>query len=99
MKKTTNIGAALATATCALLHPYASANDILEDWQVDTSLMYYGETDRVKAVEAVVAGKKDFGDEHIFSGKLVIDTLTGASATGAAAQATAQTVSRPSGKG
>ncbi|MFQ3220228.1 MAG: hypothetical protein ACI96W_002597, partial [Paraglaciecola sp.] len=23
MKKTTNIGAALATATCALLHPYA----------------------------------------------------------------------------
>jgi hypothetical protein len=99
MKKTTNIGAALATATCALLHPYASANDILEDWQVDTSLMYYGETDRVKAVEAVVAGQKDFGDEHIFSGKLVIDTLTGASATGAAAQATAQTVSRPSGKG
>lgn len=99
MKKTKNISAALATATCALLHPYANANDVLTGWQIDTSLMYYGETDRVSAAEAVVAGKKDFGDEHIFSGKLVVDTLTGASATGAVAQSTAQTISRPSGNG
>ncbi|MEP7705961.1 DUF3570 domain-containing protein [Paraglaciecola sp. 25GB23A] len=99
MKKTINITAALASATCALLHPYASANDMLEGWKVDTSLMYYGETDRVTAVETVIAGQKDFGDERLFTGKIVIDTLTGASATGAVAQLTAQTVSRPSGQG
>jgi hypothetical protein len=99
MKKTINITAALASATCALLHPYASANDMLEGWKVDTSLMYYGETDRVTAVETVIAGQKDFGDERLFTGKIVVDTLTGASATGAVAQLTAQTVSRPSGQG
>jgi len=99
MKKKLNISAALASATCALLHPYASANEMLEGWKIDTSLMYYGETDRVSAVEAVIAGQKDFGEEQLLSGKIVIDTLTGASATGAVAQLTAQTVSRPSGEG
>lgn len=99
MKKNINISAMLATATCALLHPQASANDVLEGWKIDTSLMYYGETDRVSAAEAVIAGQKEFADDHIFSGKVVIDSLTGASATGAVAQPQTQTISRPSGQG
>jgi len=97
--KPKNISAALAAATCALLGTQAMADTAAEAWQFDTALLYYGETDRVSAVEGAVAAKKDFGDEHIFSGKLVIDTLTGASASGAVSQPTIQTFTRPSGNG
>ncbi|KXI30345.1 DUF3570 domain-containing protein [Paraglaciecola hydrolytica] len=98
--KPINISAVLATATCALLGVTAAqAEENTELWKFDTALMYYGETDRVTAVEGVIAATKDFGDEHIFSGKLTIDGLTGASATGAVAQPTAQTFTRPSGNG
>ncbi|WP_340678486.1 DUF3570 domain-containing protein [Paraglaciecola sp.] len=98
--KPISIGAALAAATCALLGaPVANAGESDELWQFDTALMYYGETDRVTAVEAIIAATKDFGDEQIFSGKVTIDGLTGASATGAVAQPTAQTFTRPSGEG
>jgi hypothetical protein len=98
--KPISIGAALAAATCALLGaPVANAGESDELWKFDTALMYYGETDRVTAVEAIIAATKDFGDEHIFSGKVTIDGLTGASATGAVAQPTAQTFTRPSGNG
>jgi hypothetical protein len=97
--KAKNISSALAAATCALLGTPAMAETVDEGWQIDTALLYYGESDRVTALESVVAGKKDFGDEHIFSGKLVIDSLTGASASGAAAQPGVQTFTRPSGNG
>ena len=50
-------------------------------------------------VEGVVSATKDFGDDHIFNGKITYDGLTGASATGAVAQDAVQTFSRPSGKG
>jgi hypothetical protein len=98
-KKVANVNTALAAATCALLGttPIAQADEGV--WEMDTALLYYGETDRVTAVEGVFSAKKDFGDEHIFSGKLVLDTLTGASASGAVSQPNAQTFTRPSGKG
>lgn len=94
-----NVNTALAAATCALLgaSPIAHAEEGV--WEMDTALLYYGETDRVTAVEGVFSAKKDFGDEHIFSGKLVVDSLTGASASGAVAQPNAQTFTRPSGNG
>lgn len=98
--KTLNISAALASATCALLgSPVAQAQETAGLWKMDAALMYYGEADRVTAVEGIFAATKDFGDEHIFSGKVTIDGLTGASATGAVAQPTAQTFTRPSGNG
>ncbi|WP_158972606.1 DUF3570 domain-containing protein [Paraglaciecola sp. L3A3] len=99
LTKQKNITATLATATCALLGiaPTAQAEEPV--WEMDTALLYYGETDRVTAVEGVFSAKKDFGDEHIFSGKLVLDTLTGASATGAVPQSDVQTFTRPSGNG
>jgi hypothetical protein len=98
-KVTGNINTALAAATCALLGttPEVQANEAV--WEMDTALLYYGETDRVTAVEGVLSAKKDFGDEQIFSGKIVLDTLTGASASGAVSQPIAQTFTRPSGKG
>jgi len=98
-KKVANINTALAAATCALLGttPVVQADEGV--WEMDTALLYYGEADRVTAVEGVFSAKKDFGDEHFFSGKIVLDTLTGASATGAVSQPNIQTFTRPSGKG
>ncbi|WP_428982849.1 DUF3570 domain-containing protein [Paraglaciecola aquimarina] len=96
---TKNVSAALATATCALLGVAPSVEAQESVWEVDAALLYYGESDRVTAVEGVFSAKKDFGDEHIFSGKLVLDSLTGASATGAVPQNSIQTFTRPSGNG
>ncbi len=99
LKQFKQINGALAAASCALVTGQVQAeSSLLDDWQVDTAVMYYGETDRVKALEAVVNVNKDFGENHIFNGKLVYDALTGASANGAVAQPDAQTFTRPSGK-
>lgn len=109
--KPKNIKALLSSATCVLLGAAtvgaatqtaqsAEANQKnLAQWQFDTALMYYGETDRVTAVEAIIAGSKQFGNDEILSLKLTVDTLTGASANGAVAQNTPQTFTRPSGNG
>lgn len=97
-----NISHALLAASCTLLGvaPATQAADNEENaWKIDTALLLYSEQDRVSAVESVIAASKDFGDQHIFSGKLVIDTLTGASASGAVPQDKVQTFSRPSGNG
>ncbi|MFS1704086.1 DUF3570 domain-containing protein [Alteromonas sp. AMM-1] len=97
-----SIAAALASATCALLgqsQAHAETDSsVLKDWKFDTAILYYGETDRVSLAEGVVSATKTNSDDSIFNVKLVLDTLTGASANGAVAQPTVQTFSRPSGK-
>lgn len=68
------------------------------DWQVDTAILSYAESDgRVKANEPVISLSKDWGDEHISAFKLVFDSLTGASPNGAMAANRAQTFTGPSG--
>ena len=102
LNKSKKIAALLATATCTLLNTSVHAQESStseNDWKFDTAILYYGETDRVSLLEGVVSATKDFGDQHILNTKLVIDTLTGASATGAVAQPYAQTFTRPSGNG
>jgi hypothetical protein len=101
LTKSKKISTLLATATCTLLNTGVQAQETksVNDWQFDTAILYYGETDRVSLLEGVVSATKDFGDQHILNTKLVIDTLTGASATGAVSQPYAQTFSRPSGDG
>ncbi len=95
-----SVATALAGAACALLGTPAvqAEEDMLKDWKFDTAILYYGETDRVSLAEGVVNATKTNDDDSIFNVKLVIDTLTGASANGAVAQPYAQTFSRPSGK-
>ena len=101
LSKTPKITAALAAATCSLLGQQAVAQETPDPdaWKFDTAILYYGETDRVQLTEAVLQATKSFSDDSIFTGKLVVDALTGASATGAVAQPYVQTYSRPSGKG
>jgi hypothetical protein len=98
-KKIVNVNTALAAATCALLGTSIIVEAQETVWEMDTALLYYGETDRVTALEGVFSAKKDFGDEHVFYGKIILDSLTGASASGAVSQPNAQTYTRPSGIG
>lgn len=86
---------ALFAASCALIAGSAQS----DEWDVDAALMYYGEADRVQALEGIFNVKKDVSNEATLSGKLVVDSLTGASANGAVPQAQPQTFTRPSGNG
>ena len=97
-----NIASALAMASCALVGQPAMATAPVNsdnDWKVDAAIMYYGEEERVQAVEAIGNVQKAFGDTSLLDMKLVIDSLTGASASGAVAQDKSQTFTRPSGNG
>lgn len=93
--KKTNVKKALFAASCTLL----ASNSIAEGWDFDTAILYYGETDRVQAIEGIFSAKKSLKDDKVFSAKLVVDSLTGASANGAVPQSSAQTFTTPSGNG
>lgn len=93
----------LAAATCALLgtQPGHAADDgsSSKRWTFDAAVLYYGEGDRVTDASADVIVRRLFrrGQQLVF--KLGVDSLTGASASGAAPAATAQTFTTPSGDG
>lgn len=93
--KAKNVRGALAMATCSLLGANAVAGD--GDWKVDTALLYYGEQDRVSAVEPVVKMRRELAEEEFLDIKLVLDGLTGPSHNGAPVRPYAQTFTTPSG--
>jgi len=59
--------------------------------------MYYSETDRITAIEPIVSMKKELSDDEFLNMKFTLDSLTGASATGAVPSTQIQTFSTPSG--
>jgi hypothetical protein len=103
------IGGALAAAACGLLGtaspvraPAAEpATKSTEDlWDLDTAFLYYGESDgRVQDASLNAIAVRDFGDDRKLSLDLGIDTLTGASPSGAIASDQPQTFTSPSGRG
>lgn len=100
-KTKTEIGLALAAATCALLggNP-ALAQGEPGTWRIDTAVLYYGEDNsRVQAIEPVISATRYLSNDRSFNTKLVVDTLTGASPSGATPSSEALTYTRPSGKG
>ena len=102
LKKNTKLQSSLAAATCTLLGsvPVAevSAQEALP-WQLDTALLYYGEQDgRVKDTSLNVLARKEFADEHFLNLKVAVDSLTGASPTGALPSTSPQTFTTPSGE-
>jgi len=102
--RTAQIRTALATASCALLgasapgalHAQGAAD---EQWDIDSALMIYSETDRVSAVEPVVKMHRQLDDDNEVDVTVVLDSLTGASPNGATPSADVQTFTRPSGGG
>ncbi|MCF6282697.1 MAG: DUF3570 domain-containing protein [Candidatus Polarisedimenticolaceae bacterium] len=84
----------LSLATCALLT--SIPGQASADWEVDTGILAYSETDRVRAVKSIITAKR-ITDETTTSVTLLVDTLTGASPNGATAATTAQTFTTASG--
>jgi Protein of unknown function (DUF3570) len=95
------IGEAVAAATCTLLGSTAPDDALADDaarWDFDTALLYYGEDgDRVRDLSASVMTRRDFDDDRYLSLDLTVDSLTGASPSGAIASGEPQTFTRPSG--
>ncbi|MGD8641975.1 MAG: DUF3570 domain-containing protein [Gammaproteobacteria bacterium] len=101
LKKGQSIRGALATATCTLLGTAtddAAAFGTDAPWEFDSALLLYSETDRVEAIEPVFKARKELDDDEFINLRLVFDSLTGASASGAVPMPFPQTFTQPSGK-
>jgi hypothetical protein len=100
-KNIKNVSGALAAASCALLGGAAASQasaDELDRWAFDSALLYYGESDnRVQDLSATIAAQRSFDDERSLGFNLTVDTLSGASASGAIALDGPQTFTSPSG--
>lgn len=99
--RTLTLGPALAAATCSLLGAGAvspvEAREVPR-WEFDTALLYYGESDdRVQDLSLTALATRDFDDDRLLSIDFSVDTLTGASPSGAIALGTPQTFTSPSG--
>lgn len=95
-----NIRLSLAAASCALIGSQgAFAEDKLDvgEWDVGAALLFYSETDRVSATEPVITARKQIDTDETLNLKLTVDTLTGASGSGAVATDLPQTFTTPSG--
>jgi hypothetical protein len=86
----------LLASSCALLAT-AGARAATDDWSFDSGLLYYAESDRVKATEPTVIVKRKLGDDSSLSARFVVDSLTGATPTGAMPSSRGTTVTGASG--
>lgn len=95
------IGTPLAAATCALLGQAAPASvqaQELMPWDIDTSLLIYSESDgRVQDASLNLRARKEMREEKFLDLSLTLDSLTGASPSGAAPAGVVQTFTNPSG--
>lgn len=95
------ISPALAAATCTLLGAGTPTPVQAQEeprWDFDTALLYYGEDgDRVDDISVNVLATRDFLDDRSLTLGLNVDSLTGATPSGAIRQTTPQTFTRPSG--
>lgn len=84
LKNKRSIAELLAVATGALLTPTAErAHAIAEDLDVDMSYLEYREDDRVRVREVDIGVKWYYDDDNIFTGKIITDSITGATPSGA----------------
>jgi hypothetical protein len=95
------VGGSLAAATAALLGT-GVATDVaaqeLTPWEIDTAMLYYGESDgRVRDFSMNALARKETNEDTFINLSLALDTLTGASPSGAVPTPAVQTFTRPSG--
>lgn len=94
-----NIRTQMSLATCSLLQLAAPGANAADDWNVDSAILFYSESDgRVNAVEPGVYASTDLEDGGKLSLRLIVDALTGATPNGAHASTVPQTFATPSGK-
>ncbi|HEX6995835.1 MAG TPA: DUF3570 domain-containing protein [Gammaproteobacteria bacterium] len=103
----TQIAPALAAATCALLGPGTPSAVVAQEqplpelapWSIDTAMLYYGESDgRVQDFSLSALARKELKEDGFLTLSFALDTLTGASPSGAAPSILPQTFTRPSGE-
>lgn len=97
-KRRTGLRRTLLASSCALLGTAPSAFADEGDWSFDAGLLYYSEVGRVRATEPAVLATRDFGDDKSLTLKFVVDTLSGATPTGAMPSTQANTITSPSGR-
>lgn len=90
---------ALTLATSTMLASVAQSSHAETDteWEVDSAILLYSETDRVSVIEPVVTVRKEIAEDEFVSLRVVLDSLTGSSANGAIETNAAQTFTTPSG--
>jgi hypothetical protein len=98
-----SVAMSLAAATCSLLGTApaspVNAQEEKPGWDFNTSLLYYGESDdRVQDLSLNFLARRVFIDDKSLTFTLAVDSLTGASASGATPMDVAQTFTSPSGK-
>jgi hypothetical protein len=95
------VGTPLTAATCALLGqatPAEVSAQELMPWDIDTSMLIYSESDgRVQDTSLNLRARKEMREEKFLSLTLAIDSLTGASPSGATPAVVVQTFTSPSG--
>jgi hypothetical protein len=95
------IGSSLAAATCGLLGALPSAPVAAQEagnWDIDSSLLYYGESDgRVTDVSLDVGVRRAIDEDRAFNFNVTVDSLTGATPNGAVPANTPQTFTSASG--
>lgn len=103
-EKHKSIRSQLAIATCSVIagvasnaHAQESGSTQQEPWEFDSAVLTYIEPDRVTAIEPVIRARKKIGEDEFLNLRLVIDSLTGSSASGATPTSTPQTFTTPSG--
>ena len=96
-----NISKGLSCAVAGLLgtNSVALPEDATGGWNLKSSFLIYSESNRVSATEASISADKEIDTNETLALKLAIDSLTGASASGAVSTNQAQTFTRPSGEG
>jgi hypothetical protein len=102
LKRPKRIITSLAAATGALLGTVRSATlaqDESKRWSFDAAVLYYDEGDRVRDISANVLVKRLFRRGGQLVGRVTVDSLTGASASGATPAGLPQTFTTPSGNG
>lgn len=79
-----NIKTKLSIATCSLLGGAQQAQAVDNAWDLDSSLLYYSEADgRVDVTKAMAFLSGDLSPEDSININLVLDTMSGATPTGA----------------
>jgi len=95
------IGATLASATCGLLGALPAAPVAAQEspkWEVDTSLLYYGESDsRVQDGSLMTSIRRALDEDRSLNLTVTVDTLTGATPNGAVPSNGVQTFTSASG--
>lgn len=89
----------LLASSCALLGTAQNAVADTGDWKLDTGLLYYTEVDGIRAIEPTLLAQRDFGDGDFLKLNFTVDSLTGATPTGAMPSSKSQTATGASGGG